>query len=66
MNQEIIINETDSLKDKATKTVLIFAGSYELKKQMKRLKVDYTKVQRGFNTLFVLRSREFGRIEAKL
>lgn len=66
MSNEIIINETDSLKDKATKTVLIFAGSCELKKQMRKLKVDYTKVQRGFNTLYVLRHKKFGRIEVKL
>lgn len=63
---EIIINDNDTLKDKATKTVYIFAGSSELKNQMKRLKVDYTKVQRGFNTLFVLRHKNFGRIEVKL
>jgi len=66
MSNEIIINETDSLKDKAIKTVLIFAGSHELKKQMRKLKVDYTKVQRGFNTFFVLRNKEFGRVEVKL
>lgn len=63
---EIIINETDSLKEKATKTVYLFAGSSELKNQMKRLKVNYTKVQRGFNTLYVLRHKNFGRIEVKL
>lgn len=66
MSNEIIINESDSLKDKATKTVYLFAGSSELKNQMKRLKVEYTKVQRGFNTLYVLRHKNFGRIEVKL
>lgn len=63
---EIIINDNDTLKDRATKTVHIFAGSSELKNQMKRLKVDYTKVQRGFNTLYVLRHKKFGRVEVKL
>lgn len=63
---EIVINDNDTLKDKATKTVYLFAGSPELKNQMKRLKVDYTKVQRGFNTLYVLRHKKFGRIEVKL
>lgn len=62
----IIIEETDSLKDKATKTVYLFAVSPELKNQMKRLKVEYTKVQRGFNTMYVLRHKKFGRIEVKL
>lgn len=63
---EIIINDNDTLKDRAIKTVQIFAGSSELKNQMKRLKVDYTKVQRGFNTMYVLRHKNFGRIEVKL
>lgn len=62
----IIIEDTDSLKETAIKTVLLFAGSSELSKQMKRLKVEYTKVTKGALTKFVLRNREFGRIEVKL
>lgn len=62
----IVIEETDSLKDKAIKTVHIFAGSNELKNQMKRLKVNYSKVQRGAIVLFVLRHQSFGRVEVKL
>ena len=64
----IIFEETDTLQDKATKTVLIFAGSNELKNQMQKLGINYTKVQRRFNTVFVLRHKDFegGKIEIKL
>ena len=52
--------------DTPKETALIFAGSTELKKQMQRLKVNYTKVQRGFKTIYVLRSKDFGRVEVTL
>lgn len=35
---EIIIEENDSLQKKAEKSVLIYAGSSELKQQMKKTK----------------------------
>ena len=67
MSIENITFETiDTLKETAIKTTLIFAGSTELKKQMERLKVNYTKVQRGFKTIYVLRNKEFGRTEVIL
>lgn len=64
----IIFEDSDTLKDTATKTVLIFAGSSELKNQMQKLGINYTKVQRRFNTIFVLRHKDFesGKIEIKL
>lgn len=62
----IVFEPVKTLKDIAIETALEFSGSTELPKQMKRLKVDYTKVIRGVNTIYVLRSKEFGRIEVKL
>lgn len=64
----IIFEDSDTLKETAIKTVLIFAGSNELKNQMQKLGINYTKVQRRFNTVFVLRHKDFegGRIEIKL
>jgi len=67
MSIENITFETiDSPKEKAIKTALIYAGSTELKNQMKKLKVNYTKVQRGFKTIYVLRSKDFPRTEVIL
>ncbi len=62
----ITFENIDTPKDVAIKTALIFAGSTELKKQMQRLKVKHTKVQRGFKTIYVLRSVNFGRVEVIL
>lgn len=62
----ITFEPTDSLQETAKKTVLIYAGSPNLKKEMEKLKVDYNKVMRGVNTIFVLRAKEFGRVEVKL
>ena len=64
--ENITFENIDTNKDIAIKTALIFAGSTELKKQMQRLKVNYTKVQRGFKTIYVLRSKDFGRVEVTL
>ena len=64
--ENITFENIDTPKDKAVKTCLIFAGSTELRKQLNRLKVEYTKVNRGFKTIYVLRSKDFGRIEVVL
>ena len=64
--ENITFENIDTPKEKAIKTALIYAGSTELKKQMQRLKVSYTKVQRGFKTIYVLRSKDFGRTEVIL
>jgi len=64
--ENITFENIDTPKDMAIKTALIFAGSMELKRQMKRLKVEYTKVQRGFKTIYVLRSKDFERTEVIL
>ena len=67
-NDLIFFEETDTLKETAIKTALLFAGSVSLTKQLARLKVTHTKVERGFKTIFVLRHKDFtnGRIEITL
>ena len=64
--ENIVFEDTDSLKDTAIKLALIFAGPNELKNQMKRLGVNYVKIERGVKTLFILRHKTFGRVEVKL
>lgn len=64
--ENITFENIDTPKDIAVKTALIYAGSTELKKQMQRLNVKHTKVQRGFKTIYVLRSKDFGRVEVVL
>lgn len=64
--ENIIFENIDTPKDIAIKTALIYAGSTELKKQMQRLNVNYTKVNRGFKTIYVLRNKDFGRTEVLL
>ena len=66
--ENIIFEDTDTLEQQATKTVLLNAGNNDLKKQMERLKINYSKVQRGFKTIYVLRHKDFtnGRIEVIL
>jgi len=65
-NDLIFFEENDTLKEKATKTALLFAGTTELKKQMERLKVEYTKIERGGAVFFALRHKSWGRIEVRL
>ena len=64
----IVFDDNDTLEQQATKTVLLNAGNNDLKKQMERLKINYSKVQRGFKTIYVLRHKDFtnGRIEVTL
>lgn len=64
--ENIIFEETDSKKEKAIKTALLYSGSTELTKQLAKLKVTHTKVQRGFKTIYVLRSKDFERTEVVL
>ena len=65
-NDLIFFEETDTLKEKATKTALLFAGSVSLTKELSKLKVTHTKVERGSKTIYVLRNKVFGRIEVTL
>ena len=65
-NDNIVFSDDDTLQQEATKTVHLFAGSHELKNRLKRLKISYTKVERGAFTSYVLRHKNFGRLVVKL
>ena len=62
--ENIVIEETDNFEQIATKTVLLNAGTSELKTQMNKLKINYSKVMKGNRVTFVLRHKDFegGRI----
>ena len=62
----IVFDDNDTLEQQATKTALIYAGSTELTKQLAKLKVTHTKVQRGGHVVYILRNATFGKIEVKL
>jgi len=62
----IIFENIDTPKETAIKTTQIFAGSDNLKKELKKLKVDYTKVYRGVKVVYILRGASIGRIEVIL
>jgi hypothetical protein len=57
----ITFEETDTLEQKAKKCVLLFAGGSELKKQMDKMKINYTRVEKGLKVMFILRHSSFGR-----
>ena len=65
-NDLIFFEENDTLKETAIKTALIFAGSVSLTKELSKLKVTHTKVQRGGHVVYVLRNATFGKVEVKL
>ena len=65
-NDLIFFEETDTLKETAIKTALIFAGSVSLTKELAKLKVTHTKVQRGGSVVYILRNATFGKVEVKL
>jgi hypothetical protein len=53
-------------KETAIDTLFIYAGSANLKKEMQRIKVDYTKICKGLKTTFVLKNQNFGKITVTL
>lgn len=66
--ENIIFEETDNFEQIAIKTVLLNAGTSELKKQMEKLKINYSKVVKNDRVKFVLRHKDFegGRIVVTL
>lgn len=66
--ENIIFEETDNFEQIAVKTVFLNAGTSELKTQMEKLKINYSKVMKGNKVTFVLRHKDFtnGRIEVVL
>ena len=65
-NDLITFEKYDTLQETAIKTALLFAGSVSLTKQLARLKVTHTKVQRGGSVVYILRNATFGKVEVKL
>lgn len=57
--ENIIFEDTDTFEQIATKTVLLNAGTSELKTQMDKLKINYSKVMKGNKVTFVLRHKDF-------
>ena len=57
--ENIIFEESDNFEQIATKTVLLNAGTSELKTQMDKLKINYSKVIKGNKVTFVLRHKDF-------
>lgn len=57
--ENIIFEDTDTFEQIATKTVLLNAGTSELKTQMNKLKINYSKVMKGNRVTFVLRHKDF-------
>jgi actin-related protein len=57
--ENIIFESSDTFEQTAIKTVLLNAGSSNLKKQMERLKINYSKIERGRKIIYVLRHKDF-------
>lgn len=55
----IIFDDNDNFEQIATKTVLLNAGTSELKTQMQKLKINYSKVVKNDRVQFVLRHKDF-------
>jgi len=55
--EDIIFETEDSPAIIATKTVMLFAGSNELKPKLNRLGITYTKVYKGLLTFYCLKGR---------
>ena len=66
--ENIIFEDTDNFEQIAIKTILLNAGTSELKKQMEKLKINYSKVVKNNKVQFVLRHKDFegGRIVVTL
>ena len=65
-NDLIFFEQTDTLQQTAIKTALIFAGSVSLTKELKKIGVTHTKVEKGGFVYYVLRSPKFETIKVKL
>lgn len=63
----ITFENEDTIKDKVTKTVLLWAGTSEIAKELKKLGItNYHKVVRGFKTMYIVRGTKVGRVKVIL
>ena len=64
--ENIIFEDTDTIKETLTKIVLLNAGSHRLKTELTKHKISYVKVCKGASTTFVLRGAKIGRLVVTL
>lgn len=62
----IVFEDIDTPAIIATKTVMLYAGSNELKPQLSRIGVSYVKVEKGVSVSYILRSPKFGKLSIRL
>ena len=63
----IIFEADDTAQQTAIKTALLFAGSNELKTQLKKIGiVNYSKVVKGAKVSYILRGNKIGRLTVTL
>ena len=67
LNDNIIFLKEDTKEQKLTKVVHIFAGSHQLKTELKKEGIEnYSKVCKGAKTSYILRSAKLGKIVVTL
>jgi len=66
MENEIVFEDCDTPTTIAKKTVDIFVGTNELKPRLKKLGIDYVRVQRGLKVVYILRGKQIGKLEITL
>ena len=64
--ENIVFLKEDTFKDTLIKTVQIWAGTYRLKTELAKHKIEYVKIERGATVKYILRGAKIGRIEVKL
>lgn len=62
----IIFQDDDTDKQTAIKTVEIHAGTSDLSKHLKRLKIEYTKQYKGVYVQYVLKGAKIGKLIVRL
>jgi len=64
---KIVFEKEDNEKEIAIKTVLIYAGSNELKNELRKKGItNYSKVCKGAKTSYILRGNKIGRLVVTL
>jgi hypothetical protein len=65
MNQ-ITFEQEDTLNERLTKIVYIFAGTHVLKRELERYNVRYVKVCKGAKVMYILRGKAINRLVVTL
>lgn len=64
--ENIVFEDLDSPQDIARKTVYLYAGSSALKNELKKLKIEYTKDNKGVFVEYYLKGKEIGKLTVRL